>query len=159
MCGLKKINFEANFTFEHLSQFIDLWIILQSVTLNDGVEDSIRWNLTTNGQYFVASAYELRFFGLVHSSMNTMIWKAWAPSKVKHHAWLVYQGRIWTADCLQARGWPNCGPFPLCKQGLESNDHLFVDSQFTIRVWELIKEWLGLSVLNPPNGGEGVIYQ
>jgi hypothetical protein len=91
---VQKLNLEANFTFEHLSQFIDLWVLLQSETLNDYVEDSIHWKLTTNGQYSAASAYELQFFGLVHSSVNTTIWKTWAPLKVKHHAWLVYQGRL-----------------------------------------------------------------
>jgi hypothetical protein len=90
---VKKLNLEANFTFGHLSQFIDLWVLLQSVTLNDDVEDSIRSKLTTNGQYSAASAYDLQFFGLVHSSMNTMISKAWAPPRVKHLNWLVYQGR------------------------------------------------------------------
>jgi hypothetical protein len=35
----------------HLSQFIDLWIMLLEVHLDEDVEDSIPWKLMENGLY------------------------------------------------------------------------------------------------------------
>jgi hypothetical protein len=81
--------------------------------------------------------------------MDTVVWKAWAPPKVKHHAWIALQNRLWTAHRLQKRGWPNCGHFPLCKQFTETTDHLFVLCRFTIRIWELLKKWPGLQDIHP----------
>jgi hypothetical protein len=60
--GVHKINLEANFTLEHLTQFINIWILHQSVSLVDDVDDSIHWKLTINGQYSAASAYKLLIF-------------------------------------------------------------------------------------------------
>ena len=36
-------------------------------------------------------------FGLGPLPMDQMVWKAWAPPKVKFFAWLALQDRIWTA--------------------------------------------------------------
>jgi hypothetical protein len=97
------------FSEVHLAQFIELWLLVNDVQLHTGVEDSIVWKLTANGQYSAASAYKLQFLGLVQSAMNTIMWKAWATPKAKHHAWLAFQNRLWTADRLEKRGWANCG--------------------------------------------------
>jgi hypothetical protein len=146
---ISKITLDNSFTEEHLSQFVDLWALISNVNLDPEVEDDISWKLTPNGQYTTKSAYELHFIGSTISPMYKTIWKAWAPPKVKFFAWLVNQGRIWTADRLAKRGWPNCGLCPLCKQHTESIDHLFVHCRFTIRIWGLLKEWAGLNELHP----------
>jgi hypothetical protein len=51
----------------------------------------------------------VQFLGSVASAMNKYIWKVWALPKVKFFAWLANQNRIWTANRLEKRGWPNCG--------------------------------------------------
>jgi hypothetical protein len=38
---------------EHTRQFIDLWIQLRDVHLDDGVEDVIAWRFPANGEYLV----------------------------------------------------------------------------------------------------------
>jgi hypothetical protein len=135
-----KVNLEATFTLEHIAQFVELWSITNNVNFE---EDDIVWKFMKNGQYSAASAYELQFHGLVYSEMDTIVWKAWAPPKVKHHAWIALQNR------LQKRGWPNCGLCSLCKQVTETTNHLFVSCRFTIRIWELLKDWLGLQGFHP----------
>jgi hypothetical protein len=102
-----------------------------------------------NELYSAASAYKLQFLGLVFFDMNVFVWKVWATPKAKNHAWLALQNRLWTTDRLEKRGWPNCGLCPLCKQTLEINDHPFVACRFTTRIWELLKEWLGLQGIHP----------
>jgi hypothetical protein len=144
-----KIALESSFTMEHLSQFIDLWTLISNISLVLEQEDDIVWKLTPDGQYSAKSAYELQFMGATLSSMDKTVWKVWAPPKVKFFAWLANQNRIWTADRLTKRGWPNCGLCPLCKQCTETIDHLLVHCRYTTRLWGLIKVWMGLNDLQP----------
>jgi hypothetical protein len=130
-------------------QFVALWTLLNNMHLENDSEYSIVWKLTRNGQYFAASAYKLQFLGLVRSEMHAIVWKAWAPPKFKNHAWLALQNKLWTAERLQKRGWTNCGLCPLCKQCIETTDHLFVSCRFTTRIWELILQCLGLEGIHP----------
>jgi hypothetical protein len=130
---------KSNHSGPLLAQFVDLWTLINNIHLEENVEDSIVWKLTESGLYSAVSAYKLHFLGLLLSNLNTLVWKAWATPKAKNHAWLALQNRLWTADRLQNRGWPNCGLCPLWKQTLETNDHLFVAFRFTIRIWELLK--------------------
>jgi hypothetical protein len=146
---ITKLSGEATLSLQHLTQFVQLWALIQNVNLVEHTEDDIVWKLTGNGQYSAASAYKLQFFGLIESSLHKLVWKAWAPPKVKNHAWLVLQNRLWTADRLRKRGWDNCGLCPLCKQTEETNNHLFVHCRFTTRIWEQIRDWLGIVGLHP----------
>ena len=125
---------------EHIRQFFTLWMLLHEVHLDDHVEDDIIWKHATCGMYSAASAYRARFLGMVLSPMDQMIWKVWAPPKVKFFAWLALQDRIWTADRLAKRGWPNCGLCPLCKRVQECGPHLFFSCRFTLRLWNLVIE-------------------
>jgi hypothetical protein len=141
---VRKIYREKDFTLDHFNQFLELWTLLSNTHLNNLVEDDITWRLTPNGQYLAKSAYDVQFLGLIKSPMYNMVWKAWATPKAKFFAWLATQNRIWTADRLAKRGWPNCGLCPLCKQRVEFVDHLFIHSRFTTRLWGLINNWLGV---------------
>ena len=77
--------------------------------------------------------------------MEQMVWKVWAPPKYKFFAWLIIQDRVWTADRLQRRGWPNCGLCPLCKQVTESAPHLLFQCRFSQRVWANVASWIGIN--------------
>lgn len=138
------------FSLEHAEQFVNLWCQLANVELDEDTEDAIAWTLTASGQYSVASAYKAQFLGATSTNMNRMVWKIWAPPKVKFFAWLAIQNRFWTADRLAKRGWPNCGLCPLCKRAPESITHLLVHCRYTTRLWCYIRdsEWLGLHALN-----------
>ena len=95
---------DDNFTFDHVAQFVDLWILLQDVNLDHDVDDEITWRLTANGQYTAASAYKAQFFGAISTNMKRMVWRPWAPPKVKFFAWLALQNRVWTADQFEKQG-------------------------------------------------------
>jgi hypothetical protein len=56
---------------------------------------------------------------------------------------------------LRKRGWENCGLCPLCKQTEETNNHLFVHCRFTARIWELLRDWLGIRGIQPQDWGGG----
>jgi hypothetical protein len=140
---VRKITLDESFTTDHLSQFVELWVKLQGVHLNEEVADDISWKLTANGQYSAKSAYELQFLGSTFSSLRKTVWKAWAPPKVKFFAWLLTQNRIWTVDRLQKWGWTNSGLCPLCKQVTELVSHLFIHCRYSARLWSSVRDWLG----------------
>jgi hypothetical protein len=52
---------------------------------------------------------------------------------------------------LRIQGWENCSICPLCKQTEETNNHLFVHCCFTTRIWELLRDWLGIHGIHPQN--------
>jgi hypothetical protein len=127
---------------EHIEQFCALWGKLPTVHLQDELPDDIKWNLTVNGIYSSASAYRAQFEGAVASNMTTVVWKNWAPPKCKFFAWLVIKDRIWTADRLQRRGWPNCNLCQLCMREPETAAHLLFQCRFSARIWNAIRVWV-----------------
>jgi hypothetical protein len=140
-----------DFSLEHLSQFVELWGLIQNFHLNEDLKDDITWKLTESGHYSSKSAYELQFLGSTFSTLYNSMWKMWAPPKIKFFTWLVFQNRVWTADRLEKRGWPNCGTCPLCDQCTESVDHLLVHCRFTLRLWDMAKETFDIPVSHVNN--------
>ena len=107
-------------------------------------DDVIVWKHKNDGVYSAASAYRAQFLGLVISPLDRMIWKNWAPPKVKFFAWLALQDRIWTADRLAKRGWPNSGLCTVCRREQERSEQFFFQCRYTLRVWEMVRAWLQL---------------
>ena len=136
------INMSGGLSVEHIEQFCALWGKLTTVHLHDDIPDDIKWNLTADGIYSSASAYRDQFEGAIASNMTTVVWKNWAPPKCKFFAWLVIKDRIWTADRLQRRGWPNCNLCQLCKREPETAAHLLFRCRFFARIWNAIRVWV-----------------
>lgn len=94
--------------------------------------------------------------GTLYSLMPHTVWKAWATPKAKFSArlaiqdmiWTAEQDMIWTADWLAKCGWPNCGLCPPWKREQEYRCHLFYMCRFSIRLWNLVNEWLHLEHLD-----------
>ncbi|PNT69050.1 hypothetical protein BRADI_3g48564v3 [Brachypodium distachyon] len=42
------------------------------------------------------------------------------------------------------RGWPNCNLCQLCKREQQSAAHLFFKCRYSLNVWRMIRDWLGL---------------
>lgn len=111
-----KTNPSTVVTIEHICRFFALWMLVHEVHLDELSDDNIVWKHTVSENYSVASTYKAQFLGMVLSHMDQMVWKVWAPSKVKFFAWLDLQDRIWTIDRLAKWGWPNYDLCPLCKR-------------------------------------------
>ena len=118
------------------------------VHLVPGSPDTILWKFTKSGSYSATTAYKMQFLGLTGSTMPAVVWKTWSSPKCKIFAWLVFQNRVWTADRLEMRGWPNCGLCKLCNQDQEMAAHLLFKCRFTTRIWSSLKNWLGLHDLD-----------
>jgi hypothetical protein len=46
---IHNVNLENNFTLEHLTQLVELWILPQEVHHDENVEHTVYWKLTSNG--------------------------------------------------------------------------------------------------------------
>ena len=145
---IKAIDMHCELTWNHVTQFVELWSLLSHINISQDVHDTIIWKLSPNGEYSAKSAYKAQFMGAILTPMNKVIWKVWAPPKVKFFAWLAIQNRVWTADRLERRGMQNCGLCPLCKREFESAAHLFYRCRYTMRLWRLIRDWLQIGDIN-----------
>ena len=146
---IQQIDTTQGLTLPHVQEFVVLWEMIDGVALNPDRKDTISWKFTSSGDYSAATAYTAQFEGQVLSSTSPTIWRNWAPPKCKFFTWLIIQNRVWTADRLQRRGWPNCGLCPLCKQVQESAAHLLFQCRFTTRVWTEVVNWLGIQDHSP----------
>jgi hypothetical protein len=60
-----------------------LWALLNSIHLQEEIEGTIAWKVTPSGEYSSNSAYKEKFFGATATSKNRLVWKTWAPPKIK----------------------------------------------------------------------------
>jgi hypothetical protein len=56
---VKKIDLEKIISFQQLEQFVELWVLIRNVHLNEATEDDILLRLMANGEYSSKSAYEV----------------------------------------------------------------------------------------------------
>ncbi|KAL6616023.1 hypothetical protein ACP70R_038293 [Stipagrostis hirtigluma subsp. patula] len=90
----------------HLGEFVRLWRLVHTVQLTDG-PDLITWKASPDGVYSARSAYLAQFAGSTQSDLGPIVWEPWATPRIKLFGWLLLQRRVYTADRLQRRGWPN----------------------------------------------------
>ncbi|CAH9110833.1 unnamed protein product [Cuscuta europaea] len=97
---------------------------------------------STNGKLTSAKIYDLlRVKGNARTPMS-FIWKSYIPPKLSFNVWLALRNLLPTQDSLGYLHIVNrCD---LCKGGLETIPHLFFLRPFTCRVWQHIRNWMGL---------------
>ena len=147
---IRDINLQHhNFSAQHLAEYTHLWQATRRIILRMGTPDNLSWKFEENGEYTTSSAYHAQFIGATKNNFEALIWKPWAPPKCKFFSWLAIQNRVWTADRLEARRWPNQGTCTLCRLHAETGLHLFRDCRFTKRLWKEIATWTQNSNLHP----------
>jgi hypothetical protein len=145
---INKLDSHKFSTPNHIGEFIELWALVNEINLDEDTKDDIKWKFTANGEYSAASAYSAQFEGMVNSLMMEAVWNSWAPPKCKLFAWLILQNRVWSADRLQKRGWPNYGNCQLCKRVPETAAHILFKCRYSLRIWNSIIHWLGITSVN-----------
>lgn len=146
------INMQDGLSIVLIQQFYDLWSQTQTVQLTPGTKDGIRWKFTADGCYSVATAYSMQFAGLIKSAMPQMVWKIWAPPKIKFFSWLVLQDRIWTAELWS---------LPAMQKGTENGVAYHVQVPLHCQGVELDFWLVGLAIGDPilerPSDGEPMV--
>jgi hypothetical protein len=123
-------------TAQLFSDYVLLWGLVDEANFDPSTqgEDEIFWTRTSDASYSARSAYGIQFDGSIESSFPTTVWRVWAPSRCKFFMWLLLQNRVWTADRLLLREWPN-NYFCSCWRNLEIAAHLFVECPELICLW------------------------
>jgi hypothetical protein len=109
-------------------------------------------------EYTTTSAYRIQFEGVFSRIKISQIWKAKAEPKCRFFAWTLLHKKILTANNLNKRNWQHDPICKLCGLDQETPTHLCKDCSFTKEVWEIMKQWFGLSILNPINSS-GSLYR
>jgi len=108
---------------QELTDFLHLWAIVDSIQLSDQPNKTI-WRWTADGVYSAKSAYNMLHIGSITMPGHRLIWKTWAPLRVKIFLWLAMKCRHWTADRRARHGLEARELCYLCDQGQETIDHI-----------------------------------
>lgn len=103
-------------TVQVLVEYLQIWEMADVVVLRQNVADQYKWELMQHGSYSSKSAYEAFFLGSIRFGPWRKIWKTWAPACCKFFIWLVFHGRVWTANRLAKRNLTHPEACPLCDQ-------------------------------------------
>lgn len=129
-----------------------LWDRALAVQIQEGVDDRFIWKWTTNGKYSARSAYLALHTGATSLYGADLIWKSWAPLKVKMFLWLAFLRRHWTADRRIRHGLQARRTCLLCDQEDESMEHILIRCSYSQQIWWTILQRLGLGALPPGEG-------
>lgn len=108
---------------------------LDGVTLN-AEQDSRRWKWEKEGMFSVQSCYNaITISNNIPDFRSNKIWIPLVPPKVSFFVWLLHHNSIMTQDNLAHRGVTLDNKCVLCKKELESINHLFLNCNYTHKVW------------------------
>ena len=111
--------------------------------------DQLCWKWAAGGTYSAKSCYLATFQGSTTSCSWKMIWKNWAPPRVKFFHWLADQDRCWTTERLARHGLPHHPRCTLCDQAVETIHHLMLQCPFARQTWHEILAWLRMTAPTP----------
>jgi hypothetical protein len=77
-------------------------------------EDSVRWALTSHGQFTMYSLHMHWLFPGVRYLKIEELWHSMLPLKVKNFVWLVLRNRVQTTDNLGRKKWTGSKFCQLC---------------------------------------------
>ena len=136
-------------TVQVLEDYLNIWDLVEGLTLQQEVTDRFRWKLTQSGTYTSKSVYAAFFVGTIKFAPWKKIWKSWASFRCKFFIWLAINNRCWMADRLAKRGLPHLEACPFCDQEEETIQHILVGCVFTRQIWFSILQALHLPALVP----------
>jgi hypothetical protein len=125
--------------------FVYLWHAVSAIQLNEQPDKTI-WRWTANGDYSAKSAYMMLYEGSTLFAGHSLVWKAWAPLKVKIFLWLALRRRHWAADRRRRHGLlaqPRCH---LYGQMEEFIDHIIAACPFSREIWFLVLRAINLTL-------------
>jgi hypothetical protein len=131
-----------------IAEFFDLWDATENVSLLDQ-PDKIVWRWTPDGQFTAKSAYNKLHTGAITFRGHALIWKTWAPLRVKIFLWLAFKRKHWTNDRRARHGLQAHEECFLCDQAPESIDHMLSCCPFTRELWFHICTALGKHLPQP----------
>jgi len=131
-----------------IHEYLALWDTLQDIQLNDQPDRTV-WRWANDGAYSAKSAYYMLHSASTPFLGHKLIWKTWAPLRIKIFLWLAFRRRHWTGDRRARHGLEAREMCYLCDQGRETIDHILAECPFTREVWFHILQALQRSLPQP----------
>jgi hypothetical protein len=138
-----------------IGQYLTLWRRLEHTVLSADA-DSLVWRWHASGKYTAKSAYMASFHGSISCPSWKLVWKSWAPNRVKFFHWLASLDRCWTAERLARHGLQHHPRCLLCDQVRESMQHLTISCPFSRQIW--LEILTSLRMTCAPPSGEATLY-
>lgn len=127
--------------YDKLSQVIDDDVIEKILTIPlplSPLPNKLIWGPAPNGNFSIKSAYNLQLQDEQSHPKAPFLKKMWSltlPPKVKLFSWLLIRKRLQVRSHLY-KFLPNINPeCPLCKNHMETINHLFFECQFAVNIW------------------------
>ncbi|XP_074282830.1 uncharacterized protein LOC141607377 [Silene latifolia] len=97
-------------------------------------------------KYQVSSGYNWLMGQHQHVPWYPLIWNRTLLPRHAFIGWLIVQGRLMTRDKLFKFGITTDQACAICFSQNENHQHLFSDCTYSTLCWDLLNEWLGLSI-------------
>ena len=123
-CWITKIT--GGLSVPAIHECLQVWDLISEVTLWEGTPDRFIWKWSPNGEYTAKSAHKMLHAGSVSFPGSSLIWRTWAPMKVKIFLWLAFRRRHWTADRRIRHNQEANEMCLLCDQEPETIDHIIL---------------------------------
>ena len=126
-----------------MSLWFELLEIAKSITFSEA-DDSLIWNLNSNGVYSVKSLYNVVNFRGVLPNNTPAVWNIKIPARIHIFLWLLVNNKILTRDHLVKR--QNVSDFSCAFCSChESCHHLFFGCDVMIEFWRNLSRITGYS--------------
>ncbi|KAF5187271.1 Ribonuclease h-like superfamily protein [Thalictrum thalictroides] len=116
--------------------------ILQIPLRHNSLEDSVKWNGTTNGAFSVKSAYALAMVEESSSSSRQeldmcfkQLWKLRIPASLQLFIWRVFNLALPVGEVLDKHHVIGDLACIWCNESNETHDHVFFTCEWVKRVW------------------------
>jgi len=132
-----------------LEDYLNIWDLVEGLTLQQEIPDRFRWKLTQSGTYTSKSAYTAFFV----ETIKFAPWKKFGRVGLHSSASFSF-GWLSTIDVrrqdrLAKRGLPHSKAYPFCDQEEETIQHILMGCVFTRQIWFSILQALHLPALVP----------
>ncbi|KAK3220416.1 hypothetical protein Dsin_014386 [Dipteronia sinensis] len=118
--------------------------VLDCIVIRKSVSDTLAWTFCANGMFSVKSFRRGLEDPLIEScSYHSLIWQGICPPKIEIFVWQLLRGRVIVRKVLQEFGY---GPTPsllcpICNEGEETIDHLFLLCPWSWKLWKYCMDW------------------
>lgn len=125
-----------------IAKYLELWETMEAITFNDQPDKTV-WRWTPDGTYSAQSAYRMLHTGSIPFLDHSLIWKTWAPLRVKIFLWLSFRRKHWTGNRRARHGLETREECYLCDQASETVDHILCCCLYMRDVWFHVCRALG----------------
>lgn len=94
---------QGGMSMQAILDYLHLWRVVSNVQLTSDPDRTV-WRWSEDGTYSARSAYMKLHIGSAPFTSHRLIWKTWAPLKIKIFLWLAFRRRHWTADRRRRHG-------------------------------------------------------